>query len=353
MSTLIGTAKSVKIAPQAKKRSELAQAASKMQEKLRSSNIWLTRFYEDGTISKIPNSIRGNKTYAYYQNIRIAAIQEIISAGVQSTPETTNALFLTLTQQYNPSSVTSVRGTWESMQKALPKFKTRLRRLGMVKFVATLEAHAAGGCHCHLVGIFKSDLPVKEIGGKRRLGSQDLLWKIKVSWAKSLGRTLDEAFIDVIAADEDAAGYVMKELKKVNSCEESLKRFSAGTATSDDAKRIFAFYFADKYRMRLLQTSRGLVVPAEPEEGTVPSSEETDLISNVISRTFIEVVVTKRQLFEHGLYYDISPYTGIVDRNSREYAVLLDIMANYYPDNELIKRLRVGLKGRSPPEDLR
>ncbi|MDR1250663.1 MAG: hypothetical protein LBK62_00695, partial [Treponema sp.] len=214
-----------------------------MTNKLRRAYWWVTGIRENGQMYKVPSTVRGNDTYAYYQSARIQQIQQFLTDNLKIKYQdekvtATNALFITLTQQYNPHEEEDIIRTWLNMRAALKKFKSRMRRLNMTDFALTLEAHASGGCHAHMIAIFGDrgigihKRTVKKKKRKYRHGSESvyrlndtgLLYKIKKAWADALCYSLDRAFVDVIGCgDSDLANYITKELKKASSCEKALK----------------------------------------------------------------------------------------------------------------------------------
>jgi hypothetical protein len=295
---------------------------------------WITGIREDGSIFKIPATIRGNETYAYYQQRRIQQIQEYLKNKIKIANNTTNALFITLTQQYNKENIESIEKTWYNMKSALKKFKAKLRKTGMIDFVMTLEAHEAGGCHAHMIAIFKEKIKIhatKE--NKYRVNDIELVYKIKKAWANALNYDMESAFVDVMACgNNNLVGYITKELKKASSCEKAIKNVEKENDTPSDRKKILAFYLADKHKMRLLYVSKGICAE-EPKEDEIP---EGDLINNVISepqkgkRVLYTCMVKKSELLQAIKLEEISPYTGTVDNGSKEYDALMKIFDERY-----------------------
>jgi hypothetical protein len=154
-----------------------------LKQKFRNAHYWIVGCREDGAIFKIPATARGNETYAYYQSVRIRQIQQYLKDNIQikyhnETAKVTNALFITLTQRYNPYDARSVAKTWDNLREASKRFKAKMRRLGMTEYVMTLEAHVSGGCHAHMLalmgdrGIGIHKCPVKKRKQKYRHGKE-------------------------------------------------------------------------------------------------------------------------------------------------------------------------------------
>jgi hypothetical protein len=306
-----------------------------MRQKFRNAHHWIVGCREDGEIFKIPATVRGNQTYAYYQTARILQIQETLKNKTKIADSTTNTLFITLTQRYNTNSTDEIDRTWINTKPALLKFKVRLRKLGMTDYAMTLEAHENGGCHAHMIAIFNNQIKMHATkGDKYRVNDIELVYRIKRAWADALGYNMDSAFVDVLACgNASLVGYITKELKKTSSCEKAMRNVEAGNDRPDDRKKLLAFYLADKHRMRLLYVSKGISAEPEPEEDETP---EADLITNVITesqkapKVLYTCLVTKSELLKLIKYNEISPYTGTVDPITREYEAMMGIFEERY-----------------------
>jgi hypothetical protein len=328
----------------------LADAVADLEYKFRNSYKWHFKWNGED-LKKHPVSIRGNSTYAYYQNIRLEAIQKLLNNRIDIKPEiSTNALFITLTNQYDTHDQTSIEQTWPDMKKALPKFKARLRKLGMSEFVNTIESHESGGAHGHLVVIFSEQIPMfasTEWDGKKqqrvirwRIKDAKLREAIKLAWAKARKGTLDNSFVDITAChNTDIAGYITKELGKASSCEAALKRLKSNTYSQDengrkqranDKKKIFLHYYSDKYRLRMLYVSKGLST-TEPDEETEPPTEPLQDNSayyniNQVAPPPMTMTITRHELLLYIKFKEISPYSGRVEPETPEYKAVLSIL---------------------------
>jgi hypothetical protein len=261
-------------------RNLIRNSVNYLKRKFRNAHHWVFLCRVDRSISKIPATMRGNTTYAYYQNARIMQIQEALKSKIRIENSTSNALFITLTQKYDTTSTEAIDKTWINMRQALKKFKMKLRKMGMKNYAMTLEAHENGGCHAHMIAIFDKEMKMHATkGDKYRVNDIEIIYKIKKAWADALGYGMDSAFVDVLACGNSGlVGYITKELKKTASCEKAMRNVEVNKDSPSDRKKILAFYFADRNKMRLLYVSKGIGVQAEPEEGETP----TDLITNVI-----------------------------------------------------------------------
>jgi hypothetical protein len=302
--------------------------------KFRNAYHWIYGVREDKSVFKIPSSVRGNDTYAHYQSARITQVQNSLKDKIKIENSTTNALFITLTQKYDIQSTESIAQTWTKTRPALRKFKDRLRKMGMTDYAMTLEAHENGGCHAHMIAIFRKEIKMHATrGDKYRVNDVEIIYKIKKAWADALNYDMESAFVDVMACgNAGLVSYITKELKKTASCEKAIKNVEVNKGTADDKKKILAFYFADKNKMRLLYVSKGICATEEPEEKEIP----TDLITNVITETrkspkvLYTTLVLKSELLKMIKYDEISPYTGEVEQISKEYEAVMSIFEERY-----------------------
>jgi hypothetical protein len=308
--------------------------------KFRNAYYWVFGFREDKSMFKIPATVRGNETYAYYQNARIMQIQTKLKSEIKIENSTTNALFLTLTQRYDTNSAEMIDKTWTNTRPALRKFKIKLRKMGMINYAMTLEAHENGGCHAHMIAIFDKTIKMHATrGDKYRVNNIELIYKVKKAWADALDYDMDSAFVDILACGNTGlAGYIVKELKKTASCEKAIRNTEVNKDTPSDRKKILAFYFAGKNKMRLLYVSKGICATEEPDEEEVP----TDLITNVITepqqsqKVLYTCLIQKSELLKLIKYEEISPYTGNVEQISKEYEAVMSILDDRFRVSEVL-----------------
>jgi hypothetical protein len=320
----------------------IKQATDWMKWKFRNAHHWIFGVNEDKSVFKVPATVRGNQTYAYYQTARILQIQESVKNKTKIADSATNALFITLTQRYNNFNVELIDRTWINTKQGIKKFKSRLRKLGMIDYVMTIEAHEKGGCHAHMIAIFDKQIKMHATkGDKYRVNDIELVYKIKRAWADALGYDMDSAFVDILACGNGGlVNYITKELKKTASCEKAMRNVDANNDKPNDRKKILAFYFADRHRLRLLYVSKGISAGAEPEEGEPKDSE---FITNVITdtpksrRVLYTCLVRKAELLKLIKYDEISPYTGNVDAITKEYEAVMGIFEERYGISKVLK----------------
>jgi hypothetical protein len=335
--------------PDEKSRPTLADAVAALKAKLRGAGLWVYTF--DGhKLKKTPGTVRGNATYAYYQEKRLEALREKIAGVIKITDDSTNALFVTLTQRYNPDDTSTALDSWSSLKGrngALNKFKIAMRKLGMVAYINTIEAHADGGAHCHFLIIMASSVKmVVDRNGKYRVKSEMLRTQIKEAWARARGKghNIDDSFVDIVACnDEHATEYITKELKKASACEYAVKRYGkndypwatdkelAKYERDADVKKIWAFYFADRLKMRMFFASKGLSTK-EPEDDKLPDELIDDETVADDGQAPVQVIMQRKELLEKLKPTDISPFTGEVDAASAEYDVVIERIRSLFPE---------------------
>jgi hypothetical protein len=309
----------------------LPEAVQYLYTHFRGAAVWRITEHEDGELTKMPSTMRGNKVYAYYQSLRCNDIQDALDSIIEFSTDTTNSLFITLTSQYRPKDAKSVKQSWQTMRKALPAFAAKMRRI-IVGYVITVEAHRLGGCHAHAQIVTKKRVGMYEDEkGKYRCADEKLRQKIKQKWADSLGVQIAQAHCDIQAVhDEQAASYLLKELKKVDSCEEAVKRLKGKTYDGElderqlrkkikDEKKVLAFYYAIINKMRMLRVSKSLA--KQEQEETEQEKLNADLIElcnnsdteqkpKLIRR---EIILKRREIMELFRDKNFQPYTGWVE----------------------------------------
>lgn len=228
--------------------------------------------YISGRVLRVPATMRGNKVYAWYQSIRMKQIQEEIDKVAMIDGDLTNILFLTLTHEYQKENEASIRESWEVVPERLTKFLRKLKTKWPIHhYVAVLEAHEGGGCHAHVVVVLKKPIRcTRDDKGVLRCPAsyRDLIREI---WTEN---------IDLRGSDSTAvAGYLTKELGKVNHVEDAIKRAKKGEDTPSDRKKIWAYYWADVLGIRLLRVSRSIKVDPEDEREN-PEDDRLDNLSD-------------------------------------------------------------------------
>lgn len=284
--------------------------------RLRSSQFFNLIKYESGKIRRVPATLRGNKAYAWYQGERMEQIQVEIDKAAKIAGDYTNILFLTLTHEYDKTNVASIRESWNVVPERLTKFMRKLKtKFPILHYVAVLEAHEGGGCHSHVVLVLPEAVHCwKDADGNLRLPDtyRDTIAEL---WTEN---------VDVKGSySPDVAGYLTKELGKVNHVEDAIKRARKGQETASDRKKVWAYYWADVLSIRLLRVSRSLP-PAYELEGQEPD-ERLDDKSNNPTDTVVQVLTVTRKQVRSWDWFE--PWTGEILPGTEEYEKLEELFS--------------------------
>ena len=281
--------------------------------------------YASGRVLRVPANMRGNKVYAWYQSIRMNQIQTEIDKVAKIEGDYTNVIFLTLTHEYNKKSIESILDSWQVVPARLTKFLRKLKTFfRLIHYVGVLEAHEGGGCHAHVVLVTREPIHCTRDGkGVLRL-PDSYRDKIKEYWTEN---------VDVRGSDSTAiAGYLTKELGKVNHVEEAIKRASKGQETASDRKKIWAYYWADVLGIRLLRVSRSIKVDPEEEDENPDESRLDNLSDNPTESAKDEIVAVLTIYRNQYKKWDWwSCWTGEISPDSEEYQKIEELFEQTTP----------------------
>jgi len=186
---------------------------------------WLVKEDDDGKLSLVSGTTRGNRADAHRRSAKTASAVEKV---IDDKPN--HCTFATLT--IAPDKAATVEDTWKYAQKTLPAYICHLRRKGMLSYVWVREAHLSGRCHIHLLCRWKLAVQKTSINGKPRVDTPEVYDAIK-GWKGGHS--------DLLALDSDnqtrLAGYLTKELGKFSHFEDSLRRARQGWKGEGEAKR--------------------------------------------------------------------------------------------------------------------
>lgn len=304
------------------KRSKLVQIPSAhLFSRLRTSQFFILKKHQSGRIRRVPATLRGNKAYAWYQGERMDQIQEEINKAAKIDGDYTNVLFLTLTHEYDKTNIDSIRESWKVVPARLTKFMRKVKAiLPVVHYVAVLEAHEGGGCHSHVVLVLRDPVHCrKDEGGNLRLPDN----------YRDLIRNLWTENVDVKGSySPDVAGYLTKELGKVNHVEDAIKRARLGQDTASDRKKIWAYYWGDVLGIRLLRVSRSLP-PAYEMEGEEADDRLDNTRNNSTEDPVIQTITVTRKQVKNWDWFE--PWTGEVFPGSEEYEKISQIFEDCAP----------------------
>lgn len=244
-------------------------------------------------------------------------IQVEIDKAAKIAGDYTNILFLTLTHEYDKTNVASIRESWNVVPERLTKFMRKLKtKFPILHYVAVLEAHEGGGCHSHVVLVLPEAVHCwKDADGNLRLPDtyRDTIAEL---WTEN---------VDVKGSySPDVAGYLTKELGKVNHVEDAIKRARKGQETASDRKKVWAYYWADVLSIRLLRVSRSLP-PAYELEGQEPDERLDDKSNNSTEDPVVQVLTVTRKQVKSWEWFE--PWTGEVLPGTEEYEKLAEIFS--------------------------
>lgn len=247
---------------------------------LKNTTFFIIKMKKTGKKYRIPRAKRGNIGHAHREQNRLQQIQWVIDNLIKTREIDpyhieTNTLFVTLTCQYDPSSLLSIENSWHNVKNELPKFIKKFKNKAsvalfgnLVGYVVCFEAHELGGCHAHIAMIF--DKPI--LCTRMNSGTEQKdVWRVPGE-----NRDLINKYwtwnTDIRGSDTSAiAGYLTKELGKANHVEGAVRRWMSRRDTGklpvtdeeiaqykNDVKKIWAYYFAIKLNMRLLHVSKSI-----------------------------------------------------------------------------------------------
>ena len=232
---------------------QIEKATCFLKNHLKKNNFFIKINENNGSISKIAGSKRGNKVYAYQTELKIKPI-------VESLTKDTSAFFITLTHRYDSRNPLD---SWTYFNREIPKF---IRRCKFDAYLYVYEAHKMGGCHCHLI-----------VNGEVSIDKIKKLWDghIKIKKIKN----------------EKIGCYLSKEIGKAGHVESALKHADEGKLSDNDIKKIWRFYYLLKLKMRGWGTSRNLKIK---ESENNQSSDLISIMNNSTDEKSIVISLPKK-----------------------------------------------------------
>jgi hypothetical protein len=221
----------------------------------------ITRYKPDGTIVQFQEAIRGNSLYAWREEKKKQENRKCLLEG--SIDKT--ILFITLTIPYN-SYRSACELSWRYINKTSGPFLTKLRKMGMKKYLITFEATREGGCHSHLICQWNKPFQTREIEGKFFLADRELEKEISDQWLnewkkKYPNKRIKDIDIQVcpnLIEAGNAFDYVTLWIGERSNIEVPLFNAEKGIANEDDVARLFTNYWGMKLGIRLYRTSKNL-----------------------------------------------------------------------------------------------
>jgi hypothetical protein len=212
---------------------------------------------QDGSLGEFFSAKRGNSAYAF----RSEKKKENCRHGFFKDAKNKTIIFITLTIPYEKSYY-GCEKSWLFFKKELSPFVRSLKKLGLEKYIISLEACQQGGCHAHLLTSWNK--PPKTTNGQEK---SVLTEKIKEKWInwvkKAYPHTRKKNLITLeicqnLSDSKTLFNYVFKWIGKYSNIEKALERIQNGIGLKNDIPRLFANYWGYKLRIRLFRTSRGL-----------------------------------------------------------------------------------------------
>jgi hypothetical protein len=213
----------------------------------------------DKTVGEIIESKRGNSRYSWEREMKLKIYRKnFLNRAIDKT-----ILFVTLTIPHK-NCFSGCKISWDYISKALAPFTKELKKMGMEKYLVTLEATHKGGCHAHLVSRWEKPFQTRKVKGKFYPADRELVKKIRDKWLNEWQKVYPHIPIqkqiqlqvcpDLIEA-ENAFNYVTKWIGKGSNIEAALYNAEQGKADEKQAAKLLTNYWGLKLKMRLCRTS--------------------------------------------------------------------------------------------------
>jgi hypothetical protein len=216
----------------------------------------------DKTISEIIESKRGNSRYSWKEEIKRKTYRKCFLKGALEK----TILFTTLTIPYKKSFSGSMV-SWIYIAKALGPFIKELKKMGLEKYLVTLEAAYKGGCHARLISCWSEPFQTRKVKGKLYLADKGIENEIRNKWLNEWQKEYPHIPIkkqiqlqvcpDLIEA-ENAFNYVTKWIGKGSNIEVALYNAEQGKADEKQVAKLLTNYWGMKLNIRLYRTSNHL-----------------------------------------------------------------------------------------------
>ena len=212
---------------------------------------------QDGSMGEFLSAKRGNSTYAS----KTEKTKENYRQGFFNGAKNKIIIFITLTIPYEKSYY-GCEKSWLFFKKELSPFVRSLKKLGLEKYIISLESCEQGGCHAHL--LTRWNKPIKTTNEKEKSILAD---KIKQKWINRVKKTYPHTkkknlitleICQNLSDSKTLFNYVFKWIGKFSNIEKALERIQNGIGLKNDIPRLFANYWGYKLRIRLFRTSKGL-----------------------------------------------------------------------------------------------
>lgn len=216
----------------------------------------------DKTIGEIIESKRGNSRYAWKEEMKLKNYRKSFLNGAADK----TILFCTLTIPHK-NSFWGCKNSWDYISKALSPFTKALKKMGLEKYVVTLEATYKGACHAHLISRWDKPFQTRKVKGKFYPTDKKLVKKIRDKWLKEWQKEYPHIPIkkqihlqvcpDLIEA-ENTFNYATKFTGKGSNIETALFNAERGNASEKEVAKLLTNYWGMKLKIRSYRTSKNL-----------------------------------------------------------------------------------------------
>ena len=216
----------------------------------------------DGTIGEFLSAKRGNSTYAKRTGKKIGNYRQgFLHEAVDKT-----ILFITLTIPYEKDYF-GCEKSWRFINKELGSFIKSLKRIGLEKYLVSLESTYQGGCHAHLITRWKKPFQTRKRKENFYLNDKKLSGKIREKWINRCKKTYSLATTKKLITYEVCQDscksrqlfhYASKWIGRGSNIGEALINVENGKNMKKDVPRLFTNFWGYKLRIRLFRTSKGL-----------------------------------------------------------------------------------------------
>ncbi|MCL2443699.1 MAG: hypothetical protein FWD13_09610 [Treponema sp.] len=222
----------------------------------------VTYVKKDGTLDQFTSAKRGNKTYARRNAYKLSSYRHDLLHGTTDN----SIMFVTLVVP-NDVSYYGCEASWEAVSKTLGPFIRALRKFGIEKYLAVLEATEEGCCHAHILFRWNRSLQVRRQNDEYYLAEDELTKLIRDNWVKAWAKESDlqlnshavliRVCPDLIEAKKVFC-YITKYLGMGSIVTNAIYRVMNKKAVPSDSCKLFSNFWAYKKRIRLCRTSKSL-----------------------------------------------------------------------------------------------
>jgi hypothetical protein len=220
------------------------------------------RTKKDGTSFLVPAYKRGNEEYAYKYGRKFMLYKQNFLREISNN----SVMAITLVTPYG-DSYDECQNSWKTIHKVLGAYIKSIKKLGVDKYIAVMEATSKGLCHVHLLVSWNRSMKVSVHDNKYYLLENEFSKSIRENWRKEWMKVskinLKNNSIAVrispdLSEAEKAFDYATKFLGHGSDITNALYRVRENKAIASDINKLFTNYWAFKLNIRLYRFSRNL-----------------------------------------------------------------------------------------------